>query len=205
MSQHFQWNTLLLGVIFSTLIGCQTIDQSMKSLNQAPASDANIAAPSTPAPTLQVAGQASTTPQTLKTSPSSTSPTMTATAAATATPIEVFRSASCGCCGGWVEHMQAAGFQVKETITEDLEAIKQEHGVSPELASCHTAIAAGYVLEGHIPATDVQRLLTDKPDVDGIAVPGMPIGSPGMELGDEREPYAVLSFKGDQTATFAEH
>jgi hypothetical protein len=120
-------------------------------------------------------------------------------------PIEVFRSESCGCCGQWVKHMQEAGFTVSETITEDMDAVKQQHGVTEELASCHTAIAAGYVIEGHIPAEDVQRLLTEKPDVTGIAVPGMPIGSPGMEVGDEQEPYAVLSFKGETIETFAEH
>lgn len=119
--------------------------------------------------------------------------------------IEVFRSESCGCCGQWVKHMQEAGFTVSETITEDMDAIKQQHGVTDELASCHTAIADGYVIEGHIPADDVQRLLTEKPDVTGIAVPGMPIGSPGMEVGDEREPYTVLSFKGETIETFAEH
>jgi hypothetical protein len=126
------------------------------------------------------------------------------TAAATST-IEVFRSESCGCCGLWVEHMQEAGFTLKETITEEMDAVKQQHGVADELASCHTAIADDYVIEGHIPAEDVQRLLTEKPDVTGIAVPGMPIGSPGMEIGDEREPYAVLSFKGETIETFAEH
>lgn len=120
-------------------------------------------------------------------------------------PIKVFRSESCGCCGQWVKHMQEAGFTVSETITEDLDAIKQQHGVTDELASCHTAIADGYVIEGHIPAEDVQRLLTEKPDVTGIAVPGMPIGSPGMEVGDEQEPYAVLSFKGKTIETFAQH
>ncbi len=101
--------------------------------------------------------------------------------------------------------MQEAGFTVNETVTEELDAIKQQYGVTEELASCHTAIADGYVIEGHVPAEDVQRLLAEKPDVTGIAAPGMPIGSPGMEMGDEREPYAVLSFKGETIALFAEH
>jgi len=119
--------------------------------------------------------------------------------------LDVFRSASCGCCGKWVEHMETAGFTVNETITEELTAIKQQNGVSPELASCHTTIADGYVIEGHIPASDVQRLLAEKPDVTGLAVPGMPIGSPGMEIGDEVEPYAVLSFKDGEVSVFSEH
>lgn len=119
--------------------------------------------------------------------------------------VQVFRSPSCGCCGKWVEHMEAAGFTVSETLTDDLDPIKQEHGVSEDLASCHTAIADGYVIEGHIPAADVQRLLAEKPDVTGIAVPGMPIGSPGMEIGDEREPYTVFSFDESGAEPFAEH
>lgn len=119
--------------------------------------------------------------------------------------VEVYRSASCGCCGLWVEHMQQAGFTVTETITEELNAVKAKHGVPNQLASCHTAIVDGYVVEGHIPSEDVQRLLAEKPAVTGIAVPGMPIGSPGMEVGNEREPYAVLSFKGETIETFATH
>jgi hypothetical protein len=119
--------------------------------------------------------------------------------------LDVFRRASCGCCGDWVQHMQEAGFTVNETVTEELEAVKQQYGVTEELVSCHTAIVDGYVIEGHVPAEDVRRLLAEKPDVTGIAVPGMPIGSPGMEMGDEREPYAVLSFKGEAIALFAEH
>jgi hypothetical protein len=101
--------------------------------------------------------------------------------------------------------MQEAGFTVSETVTDDIDRVKQRHGVTDELASCHTAIAEGYVIEGHVPAEDVRRLLADKPDVTGIAAPGMPIGSPGMEMGDEREPYSVWSFKDETIALFAEH
>ena len=120
--------------------------------------------------------------------------------------ITAFRSPTCGCCGVWIEHMKAHGFQVKDNITEDLEGVKREHNVPDDLASCHTAIANGYVIEGHIPATDVKRLLAEKPDVAGIAVPGMPIGSPGMESGNIKEPYTVFTFdKAGQTATFSEH
>ena len=101
--------------------------------------------------------------------------------------------------------MEAAGFTVTETLTDDLNAVKQEHGVPQDLASCHTTIAEGYVIEGHIPAADVQRLLAETPDVRGIAVPGMPIGSPGMEIGDDREPYTVFSFDESGVEPFAEH
>lgn len=120
--------------------------------------------------------------------------------------ITVFRSPTCGCCGQWIEHMEAAGFTVKDNLTEDMTAIKEQYGVPANLASCHTTIVDGYVVEGHIPAEDVQRLLAEKPDVAGIAVPGMPIGSPGMESGDYVEPYTVFSFtESGETAAFAEH
>lgn len=120
--------------------------------------------------------------------------------------ITVFRSPTCGCCGQWIEHMEAAGFTVKDNLTEDMTAIKEQYGVPASLASCHTTLVDGYVVEGHIPAEDVQRLLAEKPDVAGIAVPGMPIGSPGMESGDYIEPYTVFSFtESGETAAFAEH
>ena len=120
--------------------------------------------------------------------------------------LTVFRSPTCGCCGLWIEHMEAAGFTVKDNVTEDMTAIKEQYGVPANLASCHTTVVDGYVVEGHIPAEDVQRLLAEKPDVTGIAVPGMPIGSPGMESGDYVEPYTVFSFtESGETAAFAEH
>ncbi len=123
-----------------------------------------------------------------------------------AQPLTVFRSASCGCCGQWLEHIKAAGFTVRDEITENIAAIKRQYGVPSNLASCHTAIVAGYVIEGHVPAADIQRLLTENPKVVGIATPGMPIGSPGMEMGNQREPYTVVSFTADgKTATFADH
>jgi hypothetical protein len=120
--------------------------------------------------------------------------------------LTVYRSPTCGCCGLWIEHMEAAGFTVKDNLTEDMTAIKEQYGLPANLASCHTTIADGYVIEGHIPAEDVQRLLTEQPNLAGIAVPGMPIGSPGMEAGDYVEPYTVFSFTEDGTiAAFAEH
>lgn len=117
-----------------------------------------------------------------------------------------FRSPTCGCCLGWVEHMRTQGFQVEDNVVEDIEAVKREHNIPTDLASCHTAIVNGYVVEGHIPAADVSRLLIEKPDVVGIAVPGMPIGSPGMESGDIRQPYAVYTFTEDGSIEiFQEH
>jgi hypothetical protein len=90
--------------------------------------------------------------------------------------------------------MRDAGFQVKDEITEDMQAIKQQYGIPTTLASCHTTIVDGFVVEGHIPVEDVARLLTEQPEVIGIAVPGMPIGSPGMESGDYVEPYTIFTF-----------
>lgn len=126
--------------------------------------------------------------------------------AALASEITVFRSPTCGCCGQWIEHAKAAGFQVKDEVTEDMDAIKQRYGVPQSLTSCHTTVVGDYVVEGHIPAEDVQKLLTEKPDIAGIAVPGMPIGSPGMESGDYTEPYTVFSFtESGEIDAFAEH
>lgn len=120
--------------------------------------------------------------------------------------VTAYRSPTCGCCGGWSEHMQAQGFQVKDQVTEDLEAIKQRFNVPTKLTSCHTAVVGGYVIEGHVPAADIRRLLTEKPDVIGIAVPGMPLGSPGMEAGDLKEPYTVFSFnENGQIGVFNEY
>ncbi|WP_227500015.1 DUF411 domain-containing protein [Synechococcus sp. PCC 7335] len=129
-----------------------------------------------------------------------------ATQAAVIGEITVFRSPTCGCCGQWIEHAEAAGFKVKDEITEDMSAIKQQYGVPTNLSSCHTTVAGDYIVEGHVPAEDLARLLAEKPDVAGIAVPGMPIGSPGMESGDYTEPYTVFSFtESGETAAFAEH
>ncbi|MEA5463596.1 DUF411 domain-containing protein [Leptothoe sp. PORK10 BA2] len=125
---------------------------------------------------------------------------------ALASEINVFRSPTCGCCGLWIEHMRDAGFQVNDQITEDMAAVKEQYGVPENLTSCHTTVVNGYVVEGHIPAEDVARLLTEKPDIAGIAVPGMPMGSPGMESGDYVEPYTVFAFgKSGETTTFSEH
>lgn len=120
--------------------------------------------------------------------------------------VVAFRSPTCGCCAGWVEHMRAQGFEVEDNVVEDIEAVKREHNIPTDLASCHTAIVNGYLIEGHIPAADVGRLLAETPDVAGIAVPGMPIGSPGMESGDIQQPYTVYTFSEDgSTEVFQEH
>jgi hypothetical protein len=120
--------------------------------------------------------------------------------------IEVFKSATCGCCALWVEHLERNGFATRVTNVTNLPAIKRQHQVPGQLESCHTAIVGGYVVEGHVPAADIQRLLATKPAIAGIAVPGMPVGSPGMEQGNRRDPYTVVSFTKDgKTATFASY
>ncbi|MBT8489316.1 MAG: DUF411 domain-containing protein [Gemmatimonadetes bacterium] len=116
----------------------------------------------------------------------------------------VYKAPTCGCCNGWIEHLEAAGFTVDARDTRDLMVVKRDAGVPTQLSSCHTAIVDGYVVEGHIPAEHVKSLLADRPDVAGIAVPGMPIGSPGME-GPNPQPYQVYSFTRDgQAAVYAE-
>lgn len=122
--------------------------------------------------------------------------------------IEVWKSATCQCCGNWVKHLEANGFAVKVNATEPgaLARLKREAGIGDKLASCHTAKIDGYVIEGHVPGTDIKRLVAEHPDAVGLAVPGMPVGSPGMEQGAETEPYDVLLIKKDGTTeVFASH
>jgi hypothetical protein len=116
-----------------------------------------------------------------------------ARAAPTDQVITVHKDPGCGCCSGWVAHLQAAGFTVNAIDTRELDAIKARLGVPDDLAACHTAQVAGYIVEGHVPASALARLLAEKPDAAGLAVPGMPIGSPGME-GGAPEPYDVILF-----------
>lgn len=111
----------------------------------------------------------------------------------------VYKSPTCGCCGGWVDHMRENGFEVATVDVPEYDALarkKAESGVPNDLGSCHTATLAGYTVEGHVPARVVRRLLRERPDVRGIAVPGMPIGSPGME-GPNPKPYDVIAFRKD--------
>lgn len=125
--------------------------------------------------------------------------------AAAKIPISVWKTRTCGCCALWVDHMRANGFDVKVQDVDDLGPLKRKLGVTPGLSSCHTAQAGRYVIEGHVPADVVRRLLKERPTtVVGVAVPGMPIGSPGMEVpGGGRQPYAILTFdKAGQTTVY---
>lgn len=114
--------------------------------------------------------------------------------------VRVLKMRTCGCCGEWVEHLRNNGFRVE---TEDVGAselvlAKQEHGVPQDLFTCHTATVEGYTVEGHVPASDIRRLLEERPEETvGLGLPGMPVGSPGMERGERREPYDVLVFGED--------
>jgi hypothetical protein len=119
--------------------------------------------------------------------------------------VRVYKSPACGCCVKWVEHLESHGFRVKATNRGDMARLKRQNGIPPELSSCHTAFVEGYVIEGHVPAEDIARLLTERPPVAGLAVPDMPIGSPGME-GPHPEPYQVLSFDGrGRSEVFSSH
>ncbi|MCK5191656.1 MAG: DUF411 domain-containing protein [Methylococcales bacterium] len=108
--------------------------------------------------------------------------------------IEVYRSPTCGCCSKWLAHLKENQFIVKDNVTDDVQAIKDKYGVPENMASCHTALVDGYVIEGHVPAADIKKLLKIKPAVIGISVPGMPSGTPGMEMGGRKDPYKVVSF-----------
>jgi len=109
-------------------------------------------------------------------------------------PVTVYKSPSCGCCGEWVKHMEKAGFRVKVIPMEDLTKVKRDAGVPGALESCHTALIGTYVLEGHVPADLVKKMLDEKPKITGLAVGGMVVGSPGMEQGSTKQPYDVMAF-----------
>lgn len=126
---------------------------------------------------------------------------------AAAPPLTVYKTASCGCCRGWITAMGRAGFAAKIVTLDDISPVWRRRGVPDELSSCHVAEIGGYVLVGHIPPADVRRLLKEKPKALGLTVPGMPFGSPGMERPDGRtEPYETLLLSpGGRTRVFARH
>jgi hypothetical protein len=125
--------------------------------------------------------------------------------ASAADAVDVYKSPYCGCCEKWVEHLQQAGFAVRTHDVNDVPAARQRLGMPERLGSCHTAKVAGYVVEGHVPAADIQRLLKEKPKAIGLAVPSMPPGSPGMES-PKPVPYNTLLVQaGGVTTVFAKH
>jgi len=122
------------------------------------------------------------------------------------TPIEVFKSPRCGCCQKWVEHLEQNGFEVSVQEVDNLQPVKERARIPAGKGSCHTAFVDGYAIEGHVPASGIKRLLEEKPDARGLTVPGMPVGSPGMEMGDRKDAYEVLLFRQNgETETFSQH
>lgn len=123
--------------------------------------------------------------------------------------VTVAKTPSCGCCTAWIEHLEQAGFDVVpyDMTHEALNGVKRDLNIDPALVSCHTAMVDGYFIEGHVPASDIARLLKDRPEgARGLTVPGMPIGSPGMEMGDQRDPFETLLVKdNNQTEVFSAH
>lgn len=131
---------------------------------------------------------------------------LVASAAQTLPKVQAYRDPGCGCCEKWTEHMKAAGFDISMQDDPDLAARKTLLGVPDQLSGCHTALVGRYVIEGHVPAQDIVRLLTKSPDIVGLAVPGMPMGSPGVEMGESKESYEVYAFSKDgRSVLFAVH
>lgn len=128
-----------------------------------------------------------------------------ATPAADAPVLTVYKSPTCGCCSTWAQAMERDGFRVETVDTDDLASVRDSLGMPGDLAACHIATVGGYAVEGHVPPSAVRRMLADRPDAAGIAVPGMPIGSVGMEQGSTRQPYNVLLVGEDGEATVYEH
>lgn len=128
---------------------------------------------------------------------------LAAPATAHAQTITVNKTPWCGCCMKWVEHLRENGFEVEIKETENLTPVRQALGVPLELTSCHTGEVEGYAIEGHVPADEIHRLLKERPDATGISVPGMPAGSPGMEMGDRKDQYDVVIFSDESDAIYA--
>lgn len=128
-------------------------------------------------------------------------------AAEPSTPMVVYKSKTCGCCTKWVDHVKDAGFALEVHDEESMDPLKDELGIPPQVRSCHTALVGGYLIEGHVPASDIRRLLAGRPKVAGLAVPGMPGGTPGMaEPGAKIGDFEVIAFQSSgSTEVFARH
>lgn len=129
------------------------------------------------------------------------------TEASAAATVVVYKSPTCGCCEKWIDHLVASGFEVEVHDEADMNSVKAKNGVRPAYSSCHTALVGGYVIEGHVPADQIVRLLAEKPAVLGLSAPGMPVGSPGMESSNpaQHQDYDIVSFDGaGRTAVYAQ-
>jgi len=123
-----------------------------------------------------------------------------------AVDLTLYKSPYCGCCTAWAEHVKAAGFNVVIIEQANNHRLRKTHGITAELASCHTAKVGKYIIEGHVPVVDIQRLLRDKPNIEGLAVPGMPASSPGMDIVGNEDPYQVIAFnKNEVTYIFNQY
>lgn len=121
-------------------------------------------------------------------------------------PMTVYKSPTCGCCSLWIDHLRANGFTVEVQDMERMSTVKEQYGIAPEMQSCHTGVIDGYIVEGHVPAEDIKRMLEEQPEAAGLAVPGMPIGSPGMEVpGRPADSYAVYLVDDGEATVFAQH
>jgi hypothetical protein len=116
---------------------------------------------------------------------------------ALAADVKMYKSPYCGCCTSWSDHLESGGFNVTTEKRDDMDTIKDRHGIPLHLRSCHTAVVEGYTIEGHVPLSDIKRMLKERPDIKGLTVPGMPIGSPGMEQGNRRDSFNVLAIRKD--------
>lgn len=120
--------------------------------------------------------------------------------------ITVYRDPNCGCCKDWIKHLRKHDFNVTDVTSNNMSAVKQQYSVPPKMASCHTAIIDGYVIEGHVPADDIKKLLKTRPDIIGLSVPQMPVGTPGMEQGQRKDPFAVIKIdKSGVINSFSEY
>lgn len=183
--------------------GATTVPAATTAPAPAPATTSAPTFPAAPAPTSADAPAVATA---TAVAPPATGPALPASPAALPLLV-VHKTPTCGCCGAWVEHMRQAGFTVEVHDADNLEPVKRRLGVPYGKGSCHTAEIDGYLVEGHVPAAAVKRLLAQRPQARGLVLPGMPIGSPGMELPDGRsEPYTVELVARDGTVTaFARH
>jgi len=132
-------------------------------------------------------------------------PLLTAPAVAAEPAITVYKSPTCGCCGKWIEHLKQDGFDVEAVDINELGLVKSMSGIAPEQASCHTARVGDYVIEGHVPASDIRRLLSEHPHARGLTVPGMPLGSPGMDSPNPQHYEVLLIGPDGTTSVFSEH
>lgn len=132
-------------------------------------------------------------------------PSVVVVAGETAPEITVYAAPNCSCCRNWMRYLQISGFRVDPEFSPDMEDVKSQLGIPMKLEACHSAVVGGYLIEGHVPAEDIARLLRERPPIRGLAVPGMPVGSPGMEHGSDREHYNVYAFTEGDVYVFSAH